>query len=198
MSESLKDIINSRLPGRTARREYLEAVKFFKCDPKNPWNKEVKELYFNKYSYFFKRKDEKERWGHYQKNIESESTRVINELSQDGSLVLGTGEQAIALNTLAPVNPYELNRQIYDIYQSDLYIRSDKPFKEVCGQRWTDFLEHIDFKGSYETASAYVDKNDVVFDVGAGYGVFTLLSLIQGARGVHAFEPNPLAANVFE
>lgn len=183
--------------GGLTYREWAGARKFKKCEPKNPWNKEVADLYFNKWSYFFKSKDEDKRWAAYRQHLIDESSRVIKALSLNDQLVVGEGAQAIALETKAPVNPYELVRQIYDIYQSDLYVRPDKSFNDALGQRFIDFLENVEYHGSYETAAGYIDKGDVVFDIGAGYGVFTLLALIQGARGVHAFEPNAIAGEVF-
>lgn len=42
----------------------------------------------------------------------------------------------------------------------------------------------------------FINKNSVVVDVGASYGIYTLVSALAGAAKVHAFEPIKIVADI--
>lgn len=52
--------------------------------------------------------------------------------------------------------------------------------------------------GKYSIPECSISQGDIVFDVGAHFGIFSYYAITQGASEVHAFEPNPYAFEVLK
>ena len=80
---------------------------------------------------------------------------------------------------------YSINIILYDIFIRDTYIKL---------QSETNLIRRIvpiGFKyASYQDGSVRIDKGDVVLDIGAGEGFFSLFSVGMGASKVISFEPS--------
>lgn len=54
-------------------------------------------------------------------------------------------------------------------------------------------------EGTYETENVFVNEGDIVFDIGANMGIFTLFSVLKRSAGkVYAFEPVKSTYNLLE
>jgi len=61
-----------------------------------------------------------------------------------------------------------------------------------------ELLELIILNEIYSIPECRVEKEDVVFDVGAHLGFFTFSAFMSGAARVYAFEPNPFAFDILK
>lgn len=112
----------------------------------------------------------------------------------DGSYI--TTVNGIKL-TIEGVNSYEFIRDYYDILYCDVMDNLvDKKFRTACGPQFLHFLENIDYQGRWSDNDSVVKENDVVIDVGGGYGVFALWALKLKAKTVYVFEPNKSARDI--
>jgi FkbM family methyltransferase len=96
------------------------------------------------------------------------------------------------------IDSYEFVRNYYDVIYSDISAHIvDKKFRASCGYTMISFLENIDYDGGWNTSLSSPKQNDVVLDIGAGYGFFALLAIkILGASKVYVFEPNKIAREI--
>ena len=81
-----------------------------------------------------------------------------------------------------------------DIFRNDPYYSPQSVSKCEFSPFWRCF--HACHKvlwpeGPYEVENVRVLDGDIVIDIGANLGVFSLLAMYQGARVVYAFEPIP-------
>ena len=139
----------------------------------------------------------------YNQEIEKQAKRIIGELAVDNVITTPCG---IKLTTEG-VNPVEFIHQYFNIIFCNKFLnknfkelsqseKRDDRFKMALGAYWLGFLENIDFEGAYESAYSNIHQNDVVVDVGAGYGMFALTAIKEGASKVYAIEPNENARKI--
>lgn len=99
--------------------------------------------------------------------------------------------------SLVDVNPYEFIRDYYDILYCDVMDNLvDKKFRNACGPEFLHFLENVDYQGKWSDYSSIPKKDDVVIDIGGGYGIFALWALKLQAKTVYVFEPNKKAREI--
>jgi FkbM family methyltransferase len=77
---------------------------------------------------------------------------------------------------------------------TEIIVRGEKLLLDhINGHNYSTFWE-VDINGDYEREpNCQVEEGDVVLDIGANFGFFTLNSLTKGAKKVYSVEPFPTA-----
>jgi len=95
------------------------------------------------------------------------------------------------------VNPYlevgTFESEYTDIFSGDPYYLQKSLFERIFSIFWKPFFG----EGPYEGENVRINKGDIVIDAGSHIGIFSLLSMNQGAKKVYAFEPNLRIHNQF-
>lgn len=121
--------------------------------------------------------------------------RIVNELKDENGII--TSENGMKFDVRG-VNNVEFVRQFYNIiYCNDLLETREIKFRNACNPTMTQYFYNINFEGSYEIVGLSVEKGDVCVDVGGGYGLWAITSILAfGAKKVYVFEPNPKARQI--
>lgn len=175
--------------------------KFFKQNKNKKFAKIAKKIWFDTWLGFKLPNPEDIKL--YNAEIKVQSNRILSLLKDENGIV--TTPSGIKFTTEG-VNPEEFIEQYFNIVYCDKLLgrnpdlttaeKRDDRFRNICGAYWLSFLENINYEGSYETAYSNIKPDDVVVDVGGGYGFFALVALKQGAKRVYVFEPNDNARKI--
>ena len=102
-------------------------------------------------------------------------------------------------HTVDIVGMFGLDGEIdYDNIPYSSYIKSIVPSLDYYGKRdMHHILDEIFYKKVYNNDFVCVAENDIVFDIGFNYGLFTLDALTYNPKKVIGFEPNPKLVKSF-
>ena len=184
------------------------ASKFFNAAKKGDMKafaKLTKDVWFHKWSPISKKNDEEFRT--YNKELQSICNDVIEKYKDLQCIETGISEKknylstpfGLKLSVADDVNPYEFVRDYYDVIYSDITAHIvDKKFRNACGSDFISFLENVEYNGGWCSTFSSPKKDDIIIDIGGGYGMFALLALKLGAKKVYVFEPNTHARNIIK
>ena len=190
MNHSYKILIKNRLRGGEIYNSKKISKKFHNLYPNNEFLKD--EFIFWKKVYWVTRMYTR-KWG-----IDNKRVERLNQLySQFSEPSLINGFQKISideftLNLDSSTQLVLLHEEYADIVSQDSHYQNYIS-KYGCGN-----IEHPEInclfstgggEGPYETETFTLHKNDVVIDVGANMGIFSLLAMKRGVKTVYAFEP---------
>lgn len=171
------------------------ANKFYKQNHTKRFAKIAKKIWFDTWLGFKLPNPEDVKL--YNAEIRTQSNRILTLLKDEDGIV--TTPSGIKLTTQG-VNPEEFVEQYFNLIYADKLLgrnpdltsaqKRDDRFRNICGAYWLSFLENINYEGSWETSYSNIKPDDVVVDIGGGYGFFALVALKQGAKRVYVFEPN--------
>jgi FkbM family methyltransferase len=102
-------------------------------------------------------------------------------------------------NTFDIVGMFGLDGQIdYNNIPYSNYIKSIVPSLDYNGKKDIHYiLSEIFYEKIYNNDFVCVAENDIVFDIGFNYGLFTLDALTYKPKRVIGFEPNPKLVKIF-
>jgi FkbM family methyltransferase len=105
----------------------------------------------------------------------------------------------IDANTFNIVGMFGLGGEIdYSTIPYSSYIKSIVPSLDYNGKRDMHYiLNEIFYQKVYNNDFVCVAENDIVFDIGFNYGLFTLDALTYKPKKVIGFEPNPKLVKLF-
>ena len=197
ISNLTNDIGELLSPHSYLNRNRKGAKKFKIANKKLPFAKECEKLWHNRWLKFTQSKNESERWANYFAECDVRCQLIIDKLLEfeefeNVNYTPNVITTALGIRlTTENVNPYEFIHNYYNILYCDIKTnKRDLKFRNSLTAENVSFFENIDYCGSYQTNASAIEKDDVVIDVGAGYGIFALLALKQGASKVYCFEPN--------
>ncbi|MCK9577099.1 MAG: FkbM family methyltransferase [Clostridia bacterium] len=184
------------------------ASKFFNANKKGDlknFAKVTKDVWFHQWCPLCKHNIDEMR--EYQKERDTICWDIIEKYKQLEAIETGDENKkdylstpfGLKLSVAEDVNPYEFVRDYYDVIYSDITAHIvDKKFRTACGSGFLSFLENVEFNGGWCSSFSAPKKEDIILDIGGGYGMFALVALKLGAKRVYVFEPNTQARNIIK
>jgi len=190
MNHSYKILIKNRLRGGAIYNSKKISKKFHKLYPNNEFLKD--ECIFWKKVYWVTRMCTR-KWG-----IDNKRLERLNQLySQFSEPSLIDGFQKIAIDEFT-LNLDDSTHLVLLLEEYADIVSQDIHYQNYISKYGCENIEHPEInclfstgggEGPYETETFILHNNDVVLDIGANMGIFSLLAMKRGVKMVYAFEP---------